>query len=83
MATAGYTSTYAEVATLVAAFGEAKVVAIVLQIAYSNFLYRMTLALGLPGRGRRPASTAGSPVCEASTGNGDRHRHGPRVPAGS
>jgi alkylhydroperoxidase family enzyme len=48
MTTAGYTSTDAEVAALVEAFGEAKVVAIVLQIAYSNFLYRMALALGLP-----------------------------------
>ena len=48
MTTAGYTSTDADVATLVEAFGEARVVAIVLQIAYSNFLYRMTQALALP-----------------------------------
>ncbi len=48
MTTAGYTSTDAEVAGLVESFGEAKVVAIVLQIAYSNFLFRMAQALGLP-----------------------------------
>jgi alkylhydroperoxidase family enzyme len=48
MTTAGYSSTDEEVAELVATFGEAKVVAIVLQIAYTNFLYRMVLALGLP-----------------------------------
>jgi alkylhydroperoxidase family enzyme len=47
MTTAGYTSTDAEVAGLVESFGEAKVVAIVLQIAYANFLDRMALALGL------------------------------------
>jgi len=47
MTTAGYTSTDAEVKRLVDSYGEAKVVAIVLQIAYSNFLYRMTQALGL------------------------------------
>ena len=48
MTTAGYASTDGEVAALVQAFGEAKVVAIVLQTAYANFLYRMTQALGLP-----------------------------------
>jgi len=48
MTTAGYLSTDAEVANLIEAFGETKVVAIVLQIAYSNFLYRMTQALGVP-----------------------------------
>ena len=48
MTTAGSSVTDAEVATLVAAFGEAKVVAIVLQIAYANFLYRLALALGSP-----------------------------------
>jgi alkylhydroperoxidase family enzyme len=48
MTTAGYASTDAEVAELVRAFGEAKVVAIVLQTAYANFVYRMTQALGLP-----------------------------------
>lgn len=47
MTTAGYTSTDAEVAGLVEAYGEAKVVGIVLQIAYTNFLDRMALALGL------------------------------------
>jgi alkylhydroperoxidase family enzyme len=48
MTSAGYTSTDAEVAALVEAFGEARVVAIVLQIAYSNFIYRMAQALALP-----------------------------------
>ncbi len=48
MTTAGYTSTDAEVAALVEAFGEAKVVAIVLQIAYANFLFRMAEALAVP-----------------------------------
>jgi alkylhydroperoxidase family enzyme len=48
MTTAGSSVTDAEVAALVTAFGEAKVVAIVLQVAYSNFLYRMALALDLP-----------------------------------
>jgi alkylhydroperoxidase family enzyme len=48
MTTAGYTSSDADVAALVDAFGEAKVVAIVLQIAYANFLYRMAQALALP-----------------------------------
>ncbi len=47
MTTAGYTTTDAEVAGLVESFGEAKVVAIVLQIAYANFLDRMAMALGL------------------------------------
>ncbi len=47
MTTAGYTTTDAEVAGLVESFGEAKVVAIVLQIAYANFLDRMALAFGL------------------------------------
>jgi alkylhydroperoxidase family enzyme len=47
MTTAGYTTTDVEVAGLVKSFGEAKVVAIVLQIAYANFLDRMALALGL------------------------------------
>jgi alkylhydroperoxidase family enzyme len=47
MTTAGYTTTDDEVAALVASFGEARVVAIVLQIAYANFLDRMALALGL------------------------------------
>jgi alkylhydroperoxidase family enzyme len=47
MTTAGYATTDDEVAGLVASFGETKVVAIVLQIAYANFLDRMALALGL------------------------------------
>jgi alkylhydroperoxidase family enzyme len=47
MTTAGYASTDAELGALVQAFGEAKVVAIVLQTAYANFLYRMTQAFGL------------------------------------
>jgi alkylhydroperoxidase family enzyme len=47
MTTAGYTTTDDEVAALVKSFGEAKVVAIVLQIAFANFLDRMALALGL------------------------------------
>lgn len=47
LTTAGSSTTDAEVAELVAAFGEAKVVAIVLQVAYANFLDRMALALGL------------------------------------
>lgn len=44
---AGSTTTDAEVAELVAAFGEARVVAIVLQVAYANFLDRLALALGV------------------------------------
>ena len=40
--------TDAEVKSLVESFGEAKVVAIVLQIAYSNFIYRLAQSLGLP-----------------------------------
>jgi alkylhydroperoxidase family enzyme len=47
MTTAGYATTDDEVAGLVESFGEAKVVAIVLQIAYANFLDRMALAMGL------------------------------------
>ncbi|WP_435018278.1 carboxymuconolactone decarboxylase family protein [Tundrisphaera sp. TA3] len=47
MTLAGDSATDAEVAGLVAAHGEEKVVAIVLQIAYANFLDRMALALGL------------------------------------
>ncbi len=45
---AGYTTTDEEVASLVRTYGEARVVAIVLQIAYANFLDRLVLALGLP-----------------------------------
>ena len=63
MTTAGYTSTDAEVKSLVESFGEAKVVAIVLQIAYSNFLYRMTA-----GRWRLPCR-AGWPACRRSRFN--------------
>jgi hypothetical protein len=48
MTSAGYTSTDAEVAGLVQSFGEDKVVAIVLQIAYSNFIYRLAQSLALP-----------------------------------
>ena len=48
MTTAGHSSTDAEVKSLVEAYGEARVVAIVLQIAYSNFLFRMAQALALP-----------------------------------
>ena len=48
MTTAGYTSTDADVKSLVESFGEAKVVAIVLQIAYSNFLYRMAQCGAFP-----------------------------------
>ena len=47
MTTAGYTTTDAEVAGLVESFGEAKLVAIVLQIAYANFLDRLAMSLGL------------------------------------
>ncbi len=48
MTTAGSTATDDEVAGVVASLGEAKVVAIVLQIAYANFLFRMAQALNLP-----------------------------------
>lgn len=73
LSTSGYATTDAEVDVLVASFGEAKVVAIVLQVAYANFLNRMALALGLevePGgpvaplevRFSKPAGTEITPV---------------------
>ncbi len=76
MTAMGSSVTDEEVAALVASFGEAKVVAIVLQIAYANFLDRMALALGLavepggplpPPEVRFGASTAlGTPIPPAT-----------------
>ena len=65
MTTAGYSSTDEEVAGLVEAYGEAKVVAIVLQIAYSNFLFRMAQCLGAAGRAGRSAAAAWSSLNRA------------------
>jgi alkylhydroperoxidase family enzyme len=48
LSTAAYTITDEEVAHLVARYGAKQVVAIVMCVAYSNFLDRLTLALGLP-----------------------------------
>jgi alkylhydroperoxidase family enzyme len=45
---AGYTVTDEEVAFLVEQFGEDRVVAIVLHVAFANFFDRLVLALGLP-----------------------------------
>ncbi len=48
MTVAAYSVTDEEVAALVEAYGERAVVAMVLQMAYSNFLDRLVLALGVP-----------------------------------
>jgi alkylhydroperoxidase family enzyme len=45
---AGYTIADDEVAYLVDEFGESRVVAMVLQVAFANFMDRLALALGLP-----------------------------------
>lgn len=47
LTTSGSRTTDAEVAELIRQFGEPKVVAIVLQVAFANFLDRLALALGL------------------------------------
>ena len=48
LSTAAYTITDEEAAHLVARYGAKQLVAVVLCVAYANFLDRLTLALGLP-----------------------------------
>jgi alkylhydroperoxidase family enzyme len=54
MTVAAWTVADEEVAYLVEQFGERAVVAMVLQLAYSNFLDRLVLALGVPVEERGP-----------------------------
>jgi alkylhydroperoxidase family enzyme len=74
MTTAGYSSTDEEVAGLVRSFGESRVVAIVLQIAYANFMDRMVLALDLP-------IEPGGPLPPAQVHFADSTLLGSKVPA--
>ncbi len=65
LSTAGYLVTDEEVAYLVGRYGPQQVVAIVLCVAYSNFLDRLVLALGLPvepGGPLPPQEVAFAPV---------------------
>ena len=82
--------TDAEVADLIAWYGEAKVVAMVLLLAYANFQDRLLLALGVPIEAGRPVASAGGPVRSrrpsrrrSRPGNGPRDGPSPRSRCGS